>query len=134
MNKILEDNQKFTISQVAKEANVNIATIRYYERNSLIAEPERNDSGYRQYTYEVIERIRFIKSSQELGFSLKEIKQILSLKTNNELHCGDTVNFTKTKIKEIEVKINKLTEMKGLLENLILTCQTFGIIRIFLTG
>lgn len=123
MGHILNKNtEKFTTSQVAKEANVNIETIRYYERNGLIVEPERNESGYRQYTGEDIGRIKFIKLSQELGFSLKEISQILSMRADNKLNCSVTLNLSEKKIHEIDEKINKLNEMKSLLKSFIKTC------------
>lgn len=124
MENILNENMhRFTTSQVAKEANVNIETIRYYERNNLISEPERNESGYRQYTVEDIGRIKFIKLSQELGFSLKEIFQILSMRADNKLNCGVTLSFSEKKIQEIDEKINKLNEMKLLLKSFMKTCQ-----------
>lgn len=122
-NVLKPDSNRFTIGQVAKEANVNIATIRYYERNKLIDEPKRNGSGYRQYTLEDIGRIKFIKYSQELGFSLKEISRILSMRANNKLNCGVTISFFEKKIQEIEEKINNLNEMKSLLKNFMKSCK-----------
>jgi Hg(II)-responsive transcriptional regulator len=124
MGKVLNENvQRFTKSQVAKEAGINIETIRYYERNNLIAEPERNESGYRQYTTEDIGRIKFIRQSQELGFSLKEISQILSMRADNKLNCGVTLSFSEKKIQEIDEKIRKLEEMKLLLKSFMKTCR-----------
>jgi MerR family mercuric resistance operon transcriptional regulator len=63
--------QKLTIGQLAKQANVNLETIRYYERRGLIPEPPRSVSGYRQYSADDLQRTRFIKRAQALGFSLK---------------------------------------------------------------
>jgi DNA-binding transcriptional MerR regulator len=67
-----------TISQVAKEANVNIETIRYYERRGLIPEPPRNKSGYRKFPKTLVKDIQFIKRTQDLGFPLEEIKSLLN--------------------------------------------------------
>lgn len=63
----------FTIGQLAKQAKVNIETIRYYERRGLLPEPQRRASGYREYSTDDVIRLRFIKRAQELGFTLKEI-------------------------------------------------------------
>jgi len=71
---------KLSIGQLAKKANVNLETIRYYERRGLIPEPPRNKSGHREYSLEEFKRTEFIKRSQALGFSLKEISELLSLR------------------------------------------------------
>lgn len=63
----------FTISQADKRAGVGIETVRFYERKGLLEEPDRKDSGYRQYGQEVITRLHFIRKAKELGFTLKEI-------------------------------------------------------------
>jgi DNA-binding transcriptional MerR regulator len=75
-----------TISQVAKASNVNIETIRYYERRGLIPEPPRTNSGYRMFSYEVIRDIQFIKRAQDVGFTLEEIKKLLSASNTEEFH------------------------------------------------
>lgn len=72
--------ETLTIGQLAKNAGVNIETIRYYERRGLIPEPPRRESGYRQYSPEFVTRIQFIKRAQELGFSLNEIAELLALR------------------------------------------------------
>jgi MerR family transcriptional regulator, copper efflux regulator len=72
-----------TIGQVAKEAGVGVETLRYYEREGLVKEPPRRDSGYRQYPEDVVKRIHFIKRAQELGFSLKEIAELLALRVGS---------------------------------------------------
>jgi MerR family mercuric resistance operon transcriptional regulator len=81
--------QPYTIGQLAKAANVNLETIRYYERRGLIPEPPRNLSGHRQYSDDAVLRTKFIKRSQQLGFSLKEISEILSLRMEPGITCGD---------------------------------------------
>lgn len=66
--------------ELAKQANVNSETLRYYEREGLLPEPERTESGYRLYADKDVRRDRFIKRAQELGFSLRKIKELLALK------------------------------------------------------
>ena len=70
--------EKLTIGQLAKKANVNLETIRYYERRGLIPGPPRNKSGHREYSLEAVKRTEFIKRCQALGFSLKEISELFS--------------------------------------------------------
>jgi len=77
--------EKMTTSQLARESNVNLETIRYYERRGLIPKPPRNASGYRQYSQEDIARTKFIKRAQALGFSLREILEIFSLRIDGKL-------------------------------------------------
>lgn len=70
------------IGEVAKKANVGIETIRFYEREGLIPCPVRLQSGYRQYSEDAVRRILFIKNAKELGFSLKEIAGLFSLRVS----------------------------------------------------
>lgn len=69
---------KITIGKLAKQANVTIETIRYYQRKGLLAEPAKPATGYREYPQEAIARLRFIKRAQQSGFTLKEIAELLS--------------------------------------------------------
>lgn len=73
---------RFSRGQVAKSTDLNIETIRFYEKKGLIKDPPRGNNGYRQYSLEDINRLRFIKRAKELGFSLKEITELLNL--NND--------------------------------------------------
>ncbi|KAA0956155.1 MerR family transcriptional regulator [Planococcus kocurii] len=110
------------IGEVAKAANVNIETIRYYEKYGLISESPRTDSGYRIFFAEVIEDIRFIKRAQGLGFSLEEIKKLLSVSREHEFHAEEMHHFMMNKAEEVEVKIQELKSMKNLLEDLAGKC------------
>ncbi len=104
--------EKLTIGQLAKSAGVNLQTIRYYERRGLIPEPPRNESGYRQYSQKEVSRTLFIKGAQGLGFSLKEIEELLSLKMEPGTTCGDVKNRVEAKISDIEEKILALQQIK----------------------
>src|SRR6266581_4859338 len=77
-----------TIGQVATAADVNVQTIRYYERRGLVPTPRRTASGYRQYTDDAVARLRFIKHAQELGFSLQEIQELLGLRVRHAAACA----------------------------------------------
>jgi Hg(II)-responsive transcriptional regulator len=116
----------FTTGQVAKHAHVNIETIRYYERRGLIPEPPRRESGYRKYPPDTVDRIRFIKHAQELGFSLKEIQELLSLRLDHSTPAIEVRKKTEAKVRDIEEKIETLQKMKHALQHLISQCDGHG--------
>src|SRR6266700_6790319 len=78
-----------SIGQVARKAGVGVETVRFYEREGLLEEPPRRTSGYRQYSEEVVKRIGFIKRAQKLGFSLKEITELLLLRVDAQTSCDE---------------------------------------------
>lgn len=109
--------EKFTISQVAKSANVNVETIKYYEKRGLLSKPERNDSGYRLFSKSTIDDLLLIKKAQEIGFTLNEIRHILELtKQENFFPTDDMYAFAVSKINELSDKITRLENFKSLLE------------------
>jgi MerR family mercuric resistance operon transcriptional regulator len=114
------------ISQVAEQANVNIETIRYYERQGLIPKVPRTEGGYRQFSSETIERIKFIKRGQELGFTLTQVKKILSVSDGKEYNCHDIQQFALRKIEEVERKILDLGKIKSVLHDLANKCPAQG--------
>ena len=115
-----------TIGQVAKQTAVGIETIRFYERQGLIEEPPRRDSGYRQYSEDVIARIEFIKRAKELGFSLKEIHELFSLRVDHDTSCGDVRNRAEAKIVDTQEKIRELQRIKKALTKLATACTGRG--------
>jgi MerR family copper efflux transcriptional regulator len=115
-----------TIGDVAKEAKVNIETLRYYERRGLLASPARSTSNYRLYAEDTVRRVRFIKSAQELGFSLKEILELLSLRAEPHTKCEDIRKRAEAKINDIEAKIASLRAMKQALTKLVAECAGSG--------
>lgn len=115
-----------TTGQVAKSAHVNIETIRYYERRGLIPEPPRRESGYRQYSQDTVTRIRFIKHAQELGFSLREIQELLSLRLDPTAPAIEVRNRAEQKVQDIDKKIQALQNMKHSLLHLIGQCNGQG--------
>ena len=108
---------------LAREAGVNIETIRYYERLGLISEPPRTESGYRIFPPEVTQRIRFIKRSQDLGFTLAEIYKLLTLTEGEDFSCWEVQQFAFQKLKEIELKIRNLQNIKSILQDLTDKCS-----------
>lgn len=111
-----------TIGALAKKAGVGIETVRFYERKGLLPKPARLASGYRQYTDQDAKRIRFIKRAQELGFTLREVKDLLGLRVNAKAKCEDVKGRTDHKIVEIEGKIKDLKRMLRSLKELSDAC------------
>ncbi len=114
---------EYSIGNLAKKVNVNVQTIRYYERRELIPPPKRRESGYRIYTEDDVAKINFIKKSQSLGFSLKEIKELLNLKIENKETCGQVRLKAESKISEIEIKLSELRKIQAALKKLIKSCE-----------
>ncbi|QTD41482.1 MerR family transcriptional regulator [Sporosarcina sp. Te-1] len=111
---------KFTIGELAKETNVNVATVRYYEKKGLIAKPARTDSGYRIFSKDSIRDIHMIKYAQSLGFTLEEIKTILLMyKSDDDLPTEDMYYHAVTKLHEIDKQLMTLKNLKSLLENVV---------------
>ena len=113
-----------TRGQLAKKAGVNIETLRYYERRELIPDPPRSESGYRQYPQNTVAQIRFIKHAQELGFSLKEIMELLYLRVDANSTCSDVKRRAEAKITDVEQKIETLQKIKHALMELAAVCQS----------
>ncbi len=118
--------EKLTIGRLAKKTGVNVETIRYYERRELIPEPPRLESGYRQYPQDAVARIQFIKHAKTLGFSLKEISELLSLRVAPNTTCGDVRRRAVAKIDEIDEKVRALRRIKMALKDLAAKCSGQG--------
>jgi MerR family mercuric resistance operon transcriptional regulator len=112
----------YTIGQLAKTVGVNIETVRYYERSGLLPKPPRNDSGYRQFPEEAVVRLRFTKNAQRLGFSLKEIRELLSLRLIPDSACLDIKEKAEVKIAEIDQKMVELKTLRKALKELSARC------------
>jgi len=109
-----------TIGKLAKQTEVTIETIRYYQRIGLLDEPGKPFSGYRHYPHHAIARIRFIKRAQQAGFTLKEIAQLLSL---DDDHCADVRKIAEQKCQQIDAQIKDLTALRNVLDSLVKGCQ-----------
>ncbi len=111
-----------TIGKVARLAEVGVETIRYYERQGLLDKPPRSAAGYRQYSEETVARLRFIKRAKSLGFSLREIRELLALRIDPQSTCDDVRRAAEAKIRDIEEKIRALRRMKEVLTKLAAEC------------
>ncbi len=109
--------------EVARRAGVNVETLRFYEREGILPEPPRRVSGYREYPPETVELIRFVKRAQQLGFSLKEIRELLELREVPRRASKQVRQLVQAKIAEIEAKIRDLESMRGALGELLCACR-----------
>ncbi len=120
-----------TIAKAARQAGVGVETIRFYERKALIEQPPRPAfGGYREYPAATIERVRFIRQAQKLGFSLGEIGELLSLRADPSADCADVREKAEAKLAEVEDKIDRLNEICAALEELIAACPGGGALRV----
>jgi MerR family mercuric resistance operon transcriptional regulator len=117
---------RLTIGQLAGRADVGVETVRFYERKRLIEEPPRLASGYRQYPPDAVARIRFIRRAKELGFSLKEIRELLALRLDPQTKCGDVRERAEEKLIDIREMIAALGRMRDTLERLTAACRDGG--------
>lgn len=111
-----------TIGKLAARTGVGVETIRYYERSGFLPAPDRLPSGYRVYGSATINKVRFIREAQSLGFSLSEISDLLSLTDDPEADCAQVNERAQTKLQEIKDKIHRLQLMQASLERLAKYC------------
>jgi MerR family mercuric resistance operon transcriptional regulator len=110
----------FTIAKLANAAGVNIETVRYYQRRGLLDEPSRENGGFRSYSEDHVQRLRFIKRSQELGFSLDDAAELLSL--SKATHRKRLRDITHARVLDIRQRISQLEAMASALEGLADCC------------
>ena len=112
--------------ELAKRAGVNVETLRFYERKGLLPSPPRRGSGYRQYPAESVRRIRFIKRAQELGFTLEEVRELLSLRGRSGAMPSDVRTRAQRKLADIRRKIDDLKAIERALGLLTDSCTGDG--------
>jgi len=111
-----------TIGKLAKSAGVGVETIRFYERKGLIKKPSKQDRGFRYYSKDEITRVRFVKRAQELGFTLREIKELLDIQSKKKMTGAQVQKKAQEKIVEIQQKIFDLRQMEQSLIKLSSVC------------
>src|SRR5262245_6256882 len=118
--------QALTIGKVARRAEVGVETVRFYERQGLIAAPPRGTSGYRLYPEETVAHLSFIRRAKALGFSLRKIHELLALRVESEGRSAEVKARAQAKITAIEEKLRTLQRMKEILVRLTTACDGCG--------
>jgi MerR family copper efflux transcriptional regulator len=119
-------NGSFTIGVVAKRVGVAIDTIRYYEREGLLPEPERRASGYRSYGQGTIAQLRFIRRAKHLGFTLEEIRELLALSADRQRGVKAVKKRAQQRLAAIEQRIVELQRVRDGLAELVESCPGHG--------
>ena len=112
----MSNTGKLLIGELARGAGVKADTVRFYERNGLLSKPERTAAGYRVYDKAALQRLRFIKKAQALGFSLDEIQRILNLRGHGRETCRCVVAMAAATLSETETKLKELQRFRDALE------------------
>ena len=125
---VLEESAapSLTIGRLAKAAGVGVETVRFYERQGLLAEPTRRSSGYRHYGESAVARLQFIRRAKDLGFTLNEIKSLLELRRDPNSTAADVRRQARQKIEEIDVKLRSLQQIRAALMRLVEECHGCG--------
>jgi MerR family mercuric resistance operon transcriptional regulator len=116
--------EELTIGQLARAADVNVETIRYYQRRLLLDQPDKPLGGHRRYAPAAVKRVKFIRRAQQLGFTLEEVKSLLRLEDGRA--CRETRLLAEQKLTIIEARITALTRMRGALRALAMQCGDEG--------
>ena len=117
------DPKALRIGEVAAQAEVNLQTIRYYERRGLLAVPARSAAGQRKYSAETVRVIRFIRRAQGLGFTLQEIGQLVALRGRRVRNRVNVRRLASGKLQDVELKLARLGALRDALATLVQSCS-----------
>ncbi len=120
---LMSDSSRLTIGALARAAGVGIETVRFYERKGLLPEPPRTPSGYRQYPGDTVDRLKFIRRAQGLGFALREISELLDLRVDEVAACGPVEAQAREKLEQVAGKIEELRRIETALKRLVEACE-----------
>lgn len=115
------------IGQLAAQFDLNTKTIRYYESVGLLPEPPRNESGYRQYDTDDVDRLGFIRRAQQLGLSLNDIREILSFRDDGQAPCGHVVTLLQRNAHDLDRRISQLQALRDELNRLVAQAETLPV-------
>ncbi len=121
-------SHSLTIGRLANAAGVNLDTVRYYERKDLMPEPQRSEAGYRLYSQQDLERLKFIRGAKSLGFSLDEIRRLLSL-VDGEGDRAEVRALAATRLEDMERSLAEIQRVRTVLAELITACSGHGSVR-----
>ena len=119
----MSETSTLTIGVLAQAAGIGVETVRFYERKGLIPEPPRTRSGYRQFPGDTVDRVKFIRRAQGLGFALREISELLDLRVDEVTACGPVEAQAREKLEQVAGKIEELRRMETALQRLVEACE-----------
>lgn len=117
-SRVYPSGMSLKVSELAEKAGVSPDTVRYYEKEGLLAEPARTHSGYRQYDKAAVERLHFIRGAQTLGLKLGDIKELLAIRDRGACPCGHTQRLLEQRLAEIDAEIRELRTLKRELQSM----------------
>lgn len=115
-----------SIGQLARAAGVTVETLRFYEKRGLLAAPRRRRNGYRQYSPEAVTRVQFIRHAKQVGFTLRDVSELLTMRQNRKTSCADIRARAADKIDQIELKIKELERIRDALSRMVQKCSGSG--------
>lgn len=116
-------SETLTIGELARAGGIGVETVRFYERKGLLPEPPRTHSGYRQYPAETVDRVRFVRRAQSLGFTLREVTELLDLRVDDVAACGPVEARAREKLEQVAGKIAELRRIEAALRRLVRACE-----------
>jgi len=117
------NSTQFSIGQLAKRARCKVETVHYYEKSGLMPEPPRTEGGHRVYALSHIKRLNFIRRCRELGFSIKQITELLRFLDEPNHYCGEVKAMAMLQAREVQQKINDLQRLKIALNKMVSQCK-----------
>ena len=112
-----------TIGRLSKAAGVKVTTVRYYESVGLMGEPQRSDSGQRQYGDEAVQRLSFIRHARDLGFPMDDIRDLIELQTRPDQNCADVDAIARRQLADVQKRLAQLEALKVELTQMIKRCR-----------
>ena len=119
----MNTGKKITVGVLASETGCNVETVRYYEKSGLMPEPSRSEGGHRLYAFDHVKRLTFIRRCRELGFSIKQVKNLLMLIDEPGHCCGEVKSQAIAHVEEIQEKIEDLGQLKKVLLSMSEQCH-----------
>ncbi len=119
----MSETATLTIGALAQAAAIGVETVRFYERKGLVPEPPRTPARYRQYPGDTVDRVKFIRRAQGLGFALREISELLDLRVDEVAACGPVEAQAREKLEQVNGKIEQLRRMETALRRLVEACE-----------
>ena len=120
---VMSETSTLTIGALAQAAGIGVETVRFYERKGLLPKPPRTPAGYRQYPGDTVDRVKFIRRAQGLGFALREISELLDLRADEVAACGPVETQAREKLEQVTGKIEALRRMETALQRLVEACE-----------